>query len=105
MYVTAGDTSGTQGSYTRNFTVTKVIGRIGGFAESEDTRFRITIPEDMYDNTYWIVIATEEMGLPSSSYTPLSNVYKCGPDGKSINVPSVIRFSFDKEIFNDNKLQ
>lgn len=105
VYVTARDTSGTQGSYTRNFTVTKVIGRIGGFAESEDTRFRITIPEDMYDNTYWIVIATEEMGLPLSSYTPLSNVYKCGPDGKSINVPSVIRFSFDKEIFNDNKLQ
>jgi hypothetical protein len=103
IYVTARDTSGTKGTITRNFSVSEIDGSMGGFADSEDKQFRITIPEDIYNtNTYWIVISSEVGELPTSSCTAISNVYQCGPEAKSINVPSVIRFSYNKSIQEDN---
>ncbi len=107
IYVTARDTSDTKGSITRSFTVTEISGSTGGFAESVDSLFRITIPGDNYDNTCWVVIASEEAVEPQSSYTytHLSKVYQCGREGNRINVPSVIRFRFDKEILNSNNLR
>ncbi|MCK4576565.1 S8 family serine peptidase, partial [candidate division WOR-3 bacterium] len=102
IYVTARDTSGTKGTYTRNFTVTKVIGSSGGFAESEDENFRLTIPDCTDGRTYWIVIVEEKKEFSSSSYIPISKIYKCGPQGERISVTSIVRFSFDKKILEEN---
>ena len=102
IYVSARDTSGTQGTITRIFTVTEIDALQGGMAESQDSLFRITIPGDNYNNSYWVLIEDEKAEIDPSLFTALSRIYRCGPEGNRLNIPSVVQFDFDKGILKNN---
>jgi serine protease len=100
IYVSARDTAGTRGTFSKTFTVSKVYGTSGGSAVSEDGQFRITIPKSSDGRVYWIVISKEDPGIDEIPYSPISSLYQCGPQGKEIYTPSIVRFSFQKDIVN-----
>lgn len=104
IYVTARDDSTmTKGAISRQFSVTAISD--GGIAESADGVLALSVPPRDTKHTSWIVISRDEERALEEGYIPLSSMYRCGPEGNAIGVPSVLRISFNTAILSEEHLE
>lgn len=103
IYVTGrDDTTMMKGTITRQFSVNAVYGMDGGIARSTDELFLLTVPSHQYGGTYWIVISESEFSPEDVPYLPLSRAYRCGPEGTSLAVSSVVQMAFDRSVLEEH---
>ncbi len=101
IYVTGRDTSGTKGSISRTFTVTEIFGQKGGYARSPDELFTLGIPPDDYNSKNWVVITENSEKINVYEKRIISKTYCCGPQGRIIGVPSIVKVRFDDDILDE----
>ncbi len=104
VYVTARDDSTmTKGTISRQFSVTAIAD--GGTAESPDGVLMLSIPSGGSQKNAWIIISEDEENSIDGGMLSLSKIYRCGPQGNAIGIPSVLRIAFDPSILSEERLE